>query len=146
MEDLDFKIAPYQSKPYYEFLHIRYEILRKPLGLDYTAEQLASEQHQVHIVALSKFDIVIGGLILVFEEHQKVKMRQVAISNEFQSKGVGQQLVVFAEKYAKENNATYMHCHARDTAILFYEKLGYHIKGEEVLEVGIPHRYMYKEL
>nr|MBP8249907.1 GNAT family N-acetyltransferase [Chitinophagales bacterium] len=41
---------------------------------------------------------------------------------------------------------TLMYCHARDTAIPFYEKLGYSRVGEEFEEVTIPHWEMGKSL
>jgi predicted GNAT family N-acyltransferase len=36
--------------------------------------------------------------------------------------------------------------HARDTAIGFYEKLGYKVKGDGFIEVNVPHHVMEKEL
>lgn len=146
MNHLNFKIAPYKSEWYHDLLKIRYDVLRKPLGLVYTEDQLAAECDQVHIVVIDNKGTVLGGLILVLEENQHVKMRQVAIDDAYQQQGIGHQLILFAEAYAIEHEYNLMHCHARDTAIPFYTKLGYEIKGEEFLEVGIPHRYMFKNL
>ena len=145
MEDLEFKIIKHNSNEYQEFLKIRYDILRKPLGLNYTKEQLAEEDSHIHIIALIN-QVIIGGLLLVNEENCKIKMRQVAISTQFQSRGIGQALIQFAENYAKNNGYNYMHCHARKEASEFYKKLNYNIKGEEFQEVGIPHYYMFKNL
>jgi predicted GNAT family N-acyltransferase len=36
--------------------------------------------------------------------------------------------------------------HARDTAIGFYEKYGYKVKGEQFIELNIPHHIMEKRL
>lgn len=145
MENLAFKIIEHNSNEFQEFLKIRYDVLRKPLGLNYTDEQLAEEKNHIHIIAILNQEII-GGLILVKEENQQIKMRQVAISAQYQSKGIGQELVLFAEYYAKSNGFNYMHCHARDEASNFYKKLNYQIKGEGFQEVGILHYYMYKNL
>ncbi|HRF26714.1 MAG TPA: GNAT family N-acetyltransferase [Ferruginibacter sp.] len=36
--------------------------------------------------------------------------------------------------------------HARDSAVGFYEKLGYKVIGEGFMEVNLPHHLMVKEL
>ena len=143
--NVDFKIVEYNSASYFAMLEIRIEVLRKPLGLHYSKQQLLDECNQIHVVACFD-DKIIGGLILLKENEKQIKMRQVAIDANYQSKGIGKQLIRFAEQHARDLNCEYMHCHARETASQFYTNLEYKIKGEVFLEVGIPHFYMYKIL
>ncbi|MEL4403078.1 GNAT family N-acetyltransferase, partial [Shewanella algae] len=63
-----------------------------------------------------------------------------------QGKGLGRQLALHAESYARQNGYKLIHCHARDAAKDFYLKLGYKIVGDEFTEVGIKHYYMEKQL
>ncbi|MFN4080100.1 MAG: GNAT family N-acetyltransferase, partial [Saprospiraceae bacterium] len=74
------------------------------------------------------------------------KMRQVAVAPEAQGKGVGAKLVSASEQLARQLGARRIALHARETAVPFYLKLNYQIEGEPFEEVGIPHRYMVKEL
>jgi predicted GNAT family N-acyltransferase len=63
-----------------------------------------------------------------------------------QGQGIGSQLVLFTDNYAKEKGYKLIHCNARKTAVPFYLKQGYKILGDEFLEVNIPHYYMEKIL
>ena len=52
----------------------------------------------------------------------------------------------FYEQEARATGIKKIEFHARKTAVKFYQKLGYHLEGEEFLEVGIPHFKMEKNL
>lgn len=138
------QLVKYGSPTYDEIVSLRYEILRKPLGMVFTAEQLAAEADYFHF-AVTIDDKVIACCMLV-PEGKKMKMKQVAVATEWQGKGVGAQMVLAVEAFSKENGFTLMYCHARDTAIPFYEKLGYHKVGDMFTEVSIPHFQMEKTL
>lgn len=75
-----------------------------------------------------------------------VRLRQMAVPNSMQGKGVGRALMIFAENIARDLGYKKLCMHARKTAIGFYQKLGYSISGEEFLEVTIPHYIMEKSL
>ncbi len=55
-------------------------------------------------------------------------------------------MMLFAETLAKDKGFKKLMMHARDTAIGFYEKQGYKVKGEQFYEVTIPHHVMEKFL
>ena len=96
MEDLNIGIYDFASPEYDEAVSLRYEVLRKPLGLEFTAQQLAEEYADIHIGAWTK-DGMVGTLIMSQLDHGMVKMRQVAVSEAVQSQGVGSALVRFSE-------------------------------------------------
>ena len=73
-------------------------------------------------------------------------MRQFAVHPSFQKLGIGKMMVGFYEEEAKKRGISHIEFHARKTAVLFYQKLGYSIISDEFLEVGIPHYKMKKEL
>ncbi|MFN0216105.1 MAG: GNAT family N-acetyltransferase [Saprospiraceae bacterium] len=125
---------------------LRYEVLRKPLGLDYTSEQLSAEWSDQHFAAFEDSGNIIGILLLTPQNVQEVKMRQVAVSPEQQGKGVGAALVAASEELAKSLNFNKMSLHARMTAVSFYLRLGYKKVGQNFEEVGIPHVKMEKDL
>jgi len=125
-------------------IELRYKVLRQPLGLNYTQEQLDAERDEFHFVVFYGEKLV-GCLLMKTIDNEEIKMRQVAVDESYQGKGVGKELVLFSERFAAENNYSVITLHARKTAVPFYEKLGYHIVGDEFAEVTQPHFKMRKD-
>ena len=142
--DIDIQIVDYNSDLQKEAIELRTKVLREPLGLVYTSEQLADEENEVHIVAL-KNEKVVGVLLLKKIDNTILKMRQVAVDTHLQQKGIGKKLVIFAEEYAIKNRYKEIELHARDEAKDFYQALNYKIVGNSFIEVGILHYKMEKE-
>jgi predicted GNAT family N-acyltransferase len=136
----------FATPEYDEALAIRYEVLRKPLGLEYSLEQLSKEWADVHLACYADSAEMLGCLILSEVDSKTLKMRQVAVRNNFQGKGVGKKLVEASEAYSKINGFEKIILHARANAIPFYEQLDYQTEGEIFFEVGIEHRKMVKNL
>lgn len=163
---LKIQIIQYGSVQYKEEVTLRSRILREPLGLEFSKEDLRQETDMVHVGAYdSATDALLGCMILVpgtklssqappslFEEErhlpglQYLKMRQVAVDTLAQRQGVGSQLVKYAETYAREHGCGRVILHARVVAVPFYKKLGYVTAGDEFPEVGLPHLFMYKDI
>ncbi len=139
------RLVEFVSKEYDDIVSLRYEILRKPLNLHFTAEQLSAEKEYFHI-GFYEHEKLIACLMLVPEENGRMKMKQVAVEKAFQGKGIGGKLVEAAEEFSKQKGFSVMYCHARNTAIPFYEKLNYYKVGEVFEEVTIPHLEMEKML
>jgi len=136
----------FATPEYDEAVHLRYEVLRRPLGLDFTPEQLAAEYDDVHLAGFDGMGRLVGYLCLTPLNNDEVKMRQVAVAPEWQGKGVGKKLVAASEELAKHLNFKRMTMHARETAVPFYLRLGYQTVGEQFEEVTIPHFKMEKKL
>ncbi len=139
------KTIPHNSLEYDNAVALRYDILRKPLGLFYTLEQLEAEKNEYHFAAF-KEEMVIGSISLVPVNKDLIKMRQFAVKEELQKKGIGTQLILHCEEWAKENGYKEIVLHARLTAVPFYKKLNYTTIGDEFTEVGLPHYKMMKKL
>lgn len=125
---------------------LRHEVLRVPLGLAFTVDQLASESGSQHLAAFDGEGRILGCLMLTPHEGGEVQMRQVAVKPEMQGTGLGRALVEEAERKARELGFTRMMLHARDVAIGFYARLGYAREGDLFKEVGIVHQQMAKRL
>ena len=72
-------------------------------------------------------------------------MRQVAVAPELQRQGIGKALVEYSKALAQRLDIA-MILHARETAVAFYEHLGYAKLGDRFEEVTIPHWAMEKRL
>ena len=139
------QLIEFGTPEYDEAVSLRYEVLRKPLGLEFTEEQLSKEYEDVHIACFDEMERMAGILILT-SIGEDVKMRQVAVRPDVQNRGIGKQMVVYAEHWAKHKGYKKMILNARETASHFYLNLGYKIEGDKLEEVGIPHFFMWKEL
>jgi predicted GNAT family N-acyltransferase len=137
--------AAHASAEYAAQVELRREVLRRPLGLDFTPEQLAAEAAQFHLGAWDG-DRLVGCLALRLDEPGIFRMRQVAVVPDAQGTGVGRALVAESEAEARRRGGTSMTLNARDTAVAFYARLGYAAEGPPFLEVGISHLRMTKDL
>lgn len=70
----------------------------------------------------------------------------MAVLNDLQGQGLGKALLQFAENVARDRGYQRITMHARKNAAGFYEKLGYKVKGDEFIEITIPHYVMEKSL
>lgn len=139
------KIIEHNSPEYQKMVALRYEILRKPLGLNFSEEELNREEEDILIGAFDD-DVLLACCILTKTDRDKVRLRQMAVHNSLQGKGIGATMMNFAENVARDRGYRILTMHARKTAVGFYEKLGYRICGEEFQEVTIPHFEMQKKL
>ena len=124
---------------------LRHNILRKPLGLEFTEAQLASESTSFHLTAWEG-DVLVGTLLLTPLDDGSIQMRQVAVDDRKQGLGIGRLMVAESEDEALGHGFTRIMLHARDTAVGFYEKLKYERVGDEFIEVGVRHQEMEKYL
>jgi len=139
-------LIDFGTPAYDEVVKLRDDILRKPLGLAFTPEYLAVEYDMLHLACYTDKHELLGCMILAPQENSAIKMRQVAVREDCQGKGIGQFMVADSEVIAKEKGFTKMTLHARDTAVPFYQKLKYKKKGRAFTEVGIKHYKMEKAL
>lgn len=134
----------WRSPSYALTVALRHEVLRTPLCLAFTLDQLASESGSHHLAAFDEEGHILGCLMLSPHEGGEVQMRQVAVKPSMQGTGLGRTLVEEAERKARELGFARMMLHARDKAIGFYERLGYGREGDLFVEVGIVHQQMGK--
>src|SRR3954465_5060017 len=139
------KIIDHGTAEYHRMIKLRDEILRKPLGLTFEPGELEKEKQNLHIAAYED-DQMLGCCMLVEEEPQTVRLRQMAVINDLQGKGIGRALMQFAENLARDRGYKRITMHARRNALGFYEKMGYKKIGKEFNEITIPHYVMEKEL
>lgn len=139
------KLIDHGSKEYQQMLNLRNDILRKPLGLTFTPEELEKEKDEILIGAFEE-EKMLGCCMLIRSDKDTVRLRQMAVLNNLQGKGIGRALMQFAENIARDRGYRKIVMHARKSATGFYEKLGYQVAGNEFEEVTLPHFIMEKDL
>jgi hypothetical protein len=141
---LSFSTIIYDTEDYWNVLRLRELVLRLPLGLRYSAEDIKKEEGEF-IFALKMDSKIVASCQFVLFGHT-AKMRQVATSWAFQGQGIGRDLYLYCEDQLKKQGITEVYCHARKIAVPFYQKLKFDIISEEFEEVGIPHVKMKKRI
>ena len=134
-----------ESTEYRQALELRQKILRAPLGLDIYKEDLSLEKEQLHFGLLNK-DLLIACVTVIPESADLAKVRQMAVSDDFQGKGLGALLFENCLKTLGQKGFNTVILNARKSAVGFYEKFGFTICSEEFIEVTIPHVKMKKDL
>jgi predicted GNAT family N-acyltransferase len=130
---------------YGQMIKLRDEILRKPLGLQLHPEELDLEKSDILLGAFDE-DRILACCILTPINEKTLRLRQMAVQNNLQGKGIGASIMSFAENIARDKGFSTLMMHARDSAIGFYEKFGYKVTGAPFTEVNLPHRLMEKQL
>lgn len=143
--ELVFQFVEHNSAEYFLALNLRSEVLRKPLGLSYSSEQLAEEKDQLHLLASIDGE-VLACLSVILKSSNQAQIRQMAVSLKVQGQGIGKQIMQYAENHLKGLGLTELLLKARETAIPFYSKLGYEVFGEKIIEVTLPHWWMLKKI
>ncbi|MES3008753.1 MAG: GNAT family N-acetyltransferase [Pseudomonadota bacterium] len=133
----------YGSPEYQLTLALRERVLRIPLGLKLSDNDTIDEDQQLHFTTLHEGTLLacvvakpLGG--------GTVKLRQMAVCPQHQGRGLGRQLLKFAEDTLRQRGFQRIEMSARQSAIGFYEKIGYRTIGDAYVERGIPHIKMQK--
>ncbi len=130
---------------YQNWLALRLRILREPLGLSFSPEDLAEERDYLHLIAVEE-DLILGGLTVIQINETSWKIRQVAVTKKVRGTGLGRELMLKMESAARKERITRLVLNSRVNVVPFYEKLDYRSVGEVFIEVKIPHQKMISDL
>lgn len=142
---MKFKIIKYNTPEYTQAVALREEILRKPLGTHFTAEEIAAEKDWVHIAAY-KDGKLCATAALVPEKHTLAKICRVAVLAQLQGQGIGTEIMRYVEAQAAKQGFKEIYLHARDTSVPFYLKNQYLEEGDWFDEDTVPHKKLRKIL
>ena len=146
-EDDDIAIleAVLGSDLYRQALRLREAVLRQPLGLTVTAEELADDASRQHFCALS-YGVVVGTVSLKPLDETTLQLKQMAVAEDRRRERIGELLLTHAEGWAVSAGFLLMVLNARMGAEGFYARFGYQALGEPFDENTIPHIRMTKQL
>ena len=139
-----FKEIAFGTDEYRGECRLREEVLRRPLGLSLSPEDLAGEESQLHFGLFEPYDNLVACVIAAPLSPTSARIRQMAVAPAHQGKGIGQRIMLEMEKSLRARGYKSFELDARVTAVGFYEKLGYTAVGDEFMEVTVPHFRMEK--
>jgi ribosomal protein S18 acetylase RimI-like enzyme len=143
---VNFRQIEYGSAEYDAARELREAVLRAPLGLSLSANDLRGEEHQLHYALFTGTDELVGCVIVVPASDGQARIRQMAIAPVHQRQGLASRMMLELEANLITRGFCSLSLHARRSAIGFYQKLGYECSGGEFIEVTLPHRKMSKRL
>jgi N-acetylglutamate synthase-like GNAT family acetyltransferase len=139
------KQIDFGSPQYDQMIRLRNQILRYPLGLKISDEEMDKEKEDILIAAFDD-DEMLGCCVLTKLDTTTIRLRQMAVQGNLQGKGIGASIMSFAENLARDKGFGKIIMHARDTALGFYEKFGFKVAGDEFSELELPHHIMEKSI
>ena len=139
--------APKSQQEFDQYYHLRWKILRKPLQQTEGSEKDALESQAIHRAIFDVNGCIVAVARLHHNELLNAQIRYMAVADEFQGKGLGQQLVSELEQYAISLGIKVISLKAREQAVNFYQKLSYkNIGFSHLLFNKIEHFDMEKKL
>lgn len=140
-----FKQFTINDAEYQLSLVLRESVLRAPLGLTLSEQDIKNEEQQFHFGLFDKHQIQ-AVVLLKPISGKTLKLRQMAVSDTKQGQGLGKQLIKQAEAVVHSLGYKQIEMAARESAIAFYQSLDYQAIDEPFKEVGITHIKMAKVL
>lgn len=121
--------APITAEDFSHYYQLRWQILRKPWQQSLGSEQDEQERYAIHrmIVDEQSSVLAVGRLEKVTE--QQGQIRYMAVDDNMQGQGLGQQIIKALEQQASILGMTDIVLNAREQAVGFYQKLGYEKQG-----------------
>ena len=137
--------SPQNETEWQAYYALRYEVLRAPWGQTEGSEQTPDEALHQHFAFFNDENQIIGVSRLDQIDAHKAQIRFMAVDAAQQSKGIGKSLILYMETEAKQKGNKQIILHAREVALPFYQKLGYHLDNPSHLLFGeIQHFLMHK--
>ncbi len=122
---------------------LRWEVLRKPLGMPPGSEEVPEEDQSLHLVALIR-DKIVGCVCFFAETETNGRIFQMAVSEEYQGRGFGRQLLQTLERSLIKRGVRDVYLHVRADSEGFYQRMGYNKEGCLIKQFGEMCRLMKK--
>jgi GNAT superfamily N-acetyltransferase len=145
MKKITFKSFTHDSPLYEESIVLRNRVLIEAVGRHEDCRDFDFPEKDIYISAFDG-DLLIGSAIITPLDEHTVQMRQMAVHEDYQKKGIGRKIGIEFERIVKQKGYSKIILHAREVAVPFYETLGYTLSSDVFYEIEIPHYEMRKTL
>ena len=138
---------PESAEEFEEYYELRWRILRAPWRQPRGSEKDDWEHLADHVTARDGHGRLLGVGRLHLNNPGEAQVRYMATEEDCRGRGVGLAVYRHLESIAARRHVARISLNARDSALGFYEKLGFKVVGEGPLLFGeIPHKAMVKEM
>jgi|SRR5579875_2814386 len=142
---------PKTEEEFEQYYQLRYERLRKPLGLPRGSERDdAVESASTHMIVKMDGRVVAAGSYAVGMRVDEVtgkrgmfvRFRQVAVDPAYEGRGIGKMMTKYVEAKAREIGAFEVIGNVRQENVPYWTRMGYETTGEGQTVVGLEHVQM----
>lgn len=134
-----------QTSTYTDALAIRHKVFVEEQKVPQDLEIDELEKQTLHVVLYDKQKPIATARIYDLE-NGLFKVQRVAVLKEYRGQGFGAQLMQEVADKVRSLTGSKLTLGSQNTAIPFYESIGYKIASEEFMDAGIPHHTMVKDL
>ncbi len=138
--------SPNTDADWQRYYQLRWQILRAPWLQAKGSEQDEFEADAYHLMLTT----AAGELVAIGRLHRlsadSAQVRYMAVAPEWQGQGAGAAVLQGLEHYAISQGYRQLWLNARDSALGFYQKLGYQVVAAAPNQFGIKHQRMQKTL
>ncbi|HEY2811603.1 MAG TPA: GNAT family N-acetyltransferase [Rhabdochlamydiaceae bacterium] len=121
---MQFKFIDAASPEYEKERMLRWEVLRKPLGLPPGSEVEPHDEKSMHLVALENKKVI--GCVCCYAESPILgEIFQMAVSEEYRGRGFGRKLMHKMEQALFMKGVRQLYVYALPDSEGFYTKMGY---------------------
>lgn len=131
------------SKAYEDAKRIRLDVFVNEQHVPESIE-IADEDQAIHCVLYDNNQQALGTVRLFPIDETSMKIQRMAVAKDARGKGIGKQLMEYAEQVAKTHQANTLILGAQLHALDFYHSLGYEPFGDTYIEANIQHQNMKK--
>ena len=143
MKKMKIEIAHTQDD-FFRLVRLRDAVFVAEQGVPVEIEIDDDDSVAVHLIARSGREV--GGTARLVSKGRTGKIGRMAVRKQSRRMGTGTALIEFIKKISVEMDLKELVLHAQETAIPFYERLGFSSAGKRFREAGIPHRKMRLDL
>jgi len=140
MSKIEYRFAAPSDALFPQAQILRWEILRKPLGIAYRADMDDYEPGKQHMLAVEGDKVV--GYACVIMRPDGAQIRCMSVDESMRGKGVGKAMALKLIDRAKQAGSQPVWLNARFTALEFWRKLGFEDVGGffNSEETSLPHK------
>ena len=129
---------------------VRLPILREGLPIEscaFEGDNLPTTKHFGLFIDenLTAIASVFKNNTSIFNDENQYQIRGMAVLNDFQKKGLGNELLRHCELYVKTQNGALIWFNARESAVPFYEKMNYLKIGNKFNIEGVGMHFIMKK-
>lgn len=135
------KTVCYEKQHKINIQDIRKEVFIKEQGIDEVIEFDGLDEEAKHVLVYTKHKAIATGRIL-----KDGKIGRVAVLKEFRHKGVGVMVMKALIQEAQKKLYSRVYLDAQESAVLFYENLGFIKESSAFVKANIVHQRMQQRV
>ncbi len=122
--------SPQTREEFKDYYDLRYHVLREPFGMPRGTEKDDYEPISQHFMAIDSEKGKIAGVVKLLEKDPQTGwFSHLAISPEYQHRGIGRMLLDAVESESRRRGYSLLSCQSHLNTTGFFEKAGFEMAG-----------------